>query len=129
MDVVKCRIMYVVSEILPVEFYIFCTLIFYIYFCFSFAVFMRLFIFCFVFFYFFTSTYKRYFYTNNKTGESQWDYPQSSTDSSSVKKEKTSSVQGNNGSGSWGTANILEFYMCCMNSCLYEKIIQMFLEC
>ncbi|XP_028416445.1 formin-binding protein 4-like [Dendronephthya gigantea] len=34
------------------------------------------------------STYKRYFYTNDKTGESQWDYPQTPSETFPIEKQK-----------------------------------------
>ncbi|CAB3997883.1 Hypothetical predicted protein, partial [Paramuricea clavata] len=50
-------------------------------------------------------TYKRYFYTKGKTGESQWDYPQTSNDSSSVEKQKMVSAPDNSDAiGSWETS-------------------------
>ena len=58
----------------------------------------------FVAFFSFASTYKRYFYTNDKTGESQWDYPQTTTISSSVEKQQTSTPDASDAKGSWETS-------------------------
>ena len=67
--------------------------------------------FFFVVFFSFASTYKRYFYTNDKTGESQWDYPQTTTISSSVEKQQTSLPDASDAKGSWGMNFIKQIFV------------------